>query len=1397
MAQLKSGTTISDQTALHEGNHSHSDINEFISSKGSPNGLASLNEQGKVPNSQLPEISGGSTAFDHVVKDDASFSDLFDQVEPGKYKIKDSITSAYIADGNYSAISLLQAFDDLNTDVQEKISVGFIDDDSGALGGSYFNISTLDNDHYVWYNIPAGQNIKIVDQCDAFDSWSLSSAATLSLQGHDAGNAIGITKSTATSIELWNEYTTFKFDENDILKISFYFADRIKNILSDSAMKIELKAPDESSGTEDFCEWTILKDDIVTNAWNEYELSFNDAVKSGEHSEGKQIKISMYTPDENYIWTDAEVMFDDIIIDYGYYPGAVDPAPAGRMPIEVALELDDTRQAIGTKTSIILNGTGDFDAGYNQIDKLICNGNSISNWEGKVQLSDTVSGRNGISLFNESHEFFGNVIMTGKIFNESVDFNDFLNLKLSIYINSQSVLDLINDPLYILFTDSEGGTAYFTIEKTELQSSIGSWIDLTIISDDLAMNELKNHNISQMAILAFVSGDLILNDFIVDDISVEYEKFIITCSSGGNVRDSFDGNTGFEISIDTQGLPECDIAGDTSISVVQEKNVHLDWSGVMGNGPLLFLSNSIYDYIVYDQNSFNQLFKKERDCVYALREGITSIHYQNGLYSIKGLMESNDDYSEPIKFIDTGDSLDGWTASTGTSLDIYTEDAYKYTEGNGALNIKKDGTPTELSVVKNFTSLSFNTNETIATRIYLHYSAAWYGLEEIKISLGSDENNYYTWNFDRDLIESYENIFHTQFGTHDEIQGNPGIAISYYKIRFGLRDINNISDDYILLDYCKYSSISSCEFSTSNDQWCSTSPDVVFDWSGVQCRPFKIKCNDSLADNYDYVISTQEEFDSLFGSYVGDIESGWYTGKLGGYNLPGVEVPDGTSIFLKNKNEPYILKNGVQLSSNVSIKSDGAVVERDPSDEVSTYENSVIRFFTTYKSTYAIVSIGDELSYKYSFELSSEEEASKFSVGDVVFCDIDNSYYKISDISERKLIVDNEITGEFTANHSLYLMTNNINLEGWTCTGFHVSSGGHEYKKGGAFHIPYCGDSKYLIEVTDCGVFEDGGAYYGANRTFNLVIENISHCSGGGGNGGACSGIDYSIIRNISYCHAGDGGACYDCNYSTISNISFCYTHSEGSSFGGGGCCKCDNSIISNVRHCDAGMRGGGVSHCNSSVITDIRNCTAGHNGGGCYECNNSIIKGVYNCSVSGTWTDDGGGGCSHCDDSEISHIHECSAIKNGGGCYYCNNSILSLIGNCKTDGNGGGCYLCYNSTITQVKECEAGAEGGGCYSCNGSTISYLTGCNAVTNGGGCSQCDGSLISYISSCTAGTSGSGCYECQNCHFSGVLNQGSSGDILNNCTGTAIAYSSNTSSSNNLILNSYTDPINWPV
>ncbi|MFA5617494.1 MAG: hypothetical protein WDK95_11660, partial [Syntrophorhabdaceae bacterium] len=267
--------------------------------------------------------------------------------------------------------------------------------------------------------------------------------------------------------------------------------------------------------------------------------------------------------------------------------------------------------------------------------------------------------------------------------------------------------------------------------------------------------------------------------------------------------------------------------------------------------------------------------------------------------------------------------------------------------------------------------------------------------------------------------------------------------------------------------------------------------------------------------NYDYMIDSQTDFDTVF------------TGT----------IAEGTSIFLKKTGTDYLLNNVVTIGNKVIIHSDGAIVKRG---------NATAKFQTTYKGS-GVVS-GTEAIGQTIITLNAGHT---IEVGDLIKSSLSETTavtpYRVVDVSGNDITLDKAITIAFTGG-TLYSFSENIDLKGWYFDGQGGVNGlGGSYTSiavGGFATLNWVANSNFEVNVYNCYVSNGGGAYYSNSTTsllkiFNNNIKNISNCTAGN-QGGGCYACNYSIISNISNCTAGAGAGCYACNYSTISNISNC-----------------------------------------------------------------------------------------------------------------------------------------------------------------------------------------------------------------------------------------------------------------
>lgn len=425
---------------------------------------------------------------------------------------------------------------------------------------------------------------------------------------------------------------------------------------------------------------------------------------------------------------------------------------------------------------------------------------------------------------------------------------------------------------------------------------------------------------------------------------------------------------------------------------------------------------------------------------------------------------------------------------------------------------------------------------------------------------------------------------------------------------------------------------------------------------------------------YDYVITTQAQFDAVFCS---------------GAHL------ENQSIFIHRlaSNAPYYLNYEIKLGSNVTIHGDGALV----------YKNETgARFVTRATGTYTMQYTTDtytESTHSDIFTFASNP-SSIFSVGDYVVAANQSSRTstlicyvlgQVIAVSSTIVTVQRMNTNSAATSNSLFLIrcVSNINISGWTFNGRgNVNNRGGNITfsgYGGAFDITWCVNSRFDLEVTNC-VASRGGAYSTISSSGNKLYT-------------ACYNLD---IKNINNCSGtSQGGGIYNISYSRMSDITNCSANH------GGGVCSVYHSFISDIHRCSANSCGGGIDECYNCNVYNIRLCQAGVGGGGIHSCYNSHISNIHYCQVYGSSSSD----------------------RHGGGIYYLVNSVVDTITNCKVINAGsgralgGGISVSIGSMISSVDTCSARtvsghAMGGGVFGGSMNTITTVCYCTTYSASG-------------------------------------------------------------------------------
>jgi hypothetical protein len=441
----------------------------------------------------------------------------------------------------------------------------------------------------------------------------------------------------------------------------------------------------------------------------------------------------------------------------------------------------------------------------------------------------------------------------------------------------------------------------------------------------------------------------------------------------------------------------------------------------------------------------------------------------------------------------------------------------------------------------------------------------------------------------------------------------------------------------------------------------------------------------------DILILTQAEFDAVF------------TGIIAA----------NTSIFLKKKATPYLLNNSVQISSNVKILSDGAVVNRNV-DGVS--------FSTKGASGGSGVYVSGGALGASSIVFAG---TSPFVAGDII-TSTGAQYYTVASSSGNTAHLISKINGA-TASGIYYACTKDIVFNGWTFDGLQgiagSPDGGFTATAGAGFMVVwYSANCQFTQTVQNCESDANGGAYTGTGFTYKNTFANILNCYAPT-SGGAIASCPNSIIYSIDKCSngtGGDGGGVWACHQSTIYDIFDCTSGGNG-----GGVASCNYCNIRNIRGCTAnvslGKDGGGVFGVTYSTIYDIYWCTAA-GGGGVYDASYCDITNVQYCVAS---TESGGGItlANHC---KISGVHRCTSALAGGGIRTPNFCTIDSVTYNSTPSGGGGISGGSNNVISNVHYNSAGTGGGGLNDVNNSVISAVTGniSSSTTYAGGAQACD-------------------------------------------------------------------------
>ncbi len=353
---------------------------------------------------------------------------------------------------------------------------------------------------------------------------------------------------------------------------------------------------------------------------------------------------------------------------------------------------------------------------------------------------------------------------------------------------------------------------------------------------------------------------------------------------------------------------------------------------------------------------------------------------------------------------------------------------------------------------------------------------------------------------------------------------------------------------------------------------------------------------------YDIVISTQEEFDTVFSDDA---------------TLANV------SIFLKKSSIDYLyLNNLVNFGSNLLIFSNGVDVRRG---------NATAKFKAMGSADAWIKNI-----YLGGWSFDGQGGVSHTFVDDVT----ETVWTTTKTYSTGGSFT---ITGNGGFLEHAYVKNSKFLCHVFNCK---ASLRGGAYGVGISDHVK----SNHYENISYCESLYRGGGCSGCD---DCTISNISYCSAEDG-GGGCDSCYNSTISNISYCYSEDsGGGCIHCGEATISNIKYCHATA-----GGGGCSYCMDATISNISHCTTWTTGGGgLYYCTRSTISNVNNCESRSRGGGLYFCDEATITNVTKCISYSA-----GGGAYRCNNSTIINVCSCEAAIGshyGNACYECMDSVF------------------------------------------------------------------------------------------------------------------------------------------
>ena len=380
---------------------------------------------------------------------------------------------------------------------------------------------------------------------------------------------------------------------------------------------------------------------------------------------------------------------------------------------------------------------------------------------------------------------------------------------------------------------------------------------------------------------------------------------------------------------------------------------------------------------------------------------------------------------------------------------------------------------------------------------------------------------------------------------------------------------------------------------------------------------------------YDYYITTQNEFDVLFDGTLLSNVSIFLKKTINQTNINDSIIANRFSFELNNK---------LVLGNNVYINSD----------------NAIVKVVTTGGVISTSSSISDTVS-SVSNNTITVNDGSKFHVDDPIMTS-NHNYYNVISISGNILTVDS-IVDTLNAITRIDVMIKNITLTNWTLDGFggvHGMHGNNIYNNV-PISLSYCTRSLFDITFINFQTTEELIRPSSDLSCFNITINNIQHC------------IAEFIIRMVSKCNINNILYCESSN-SIIINNSYGIIHNvNGCTSTNSIIISMDYGIIDKIHNCTSG--GGTINFMRYSHITDIYNCVSTDNGGAVSNSSKCHISNIVKCSANNN-----GGAVYNCTYSSISNIHECSALL-GGGLYNVTDSIIDNIHDCVAVTEGGASY--------------------------------------------------------------------------------------------------------------------------